>query len=289
LRHLYLTKELPSLLWGLDYFNEDTSQPVGIFDPAIYDNSGGLAFRQIGDRVWTPPLELNSLGLFAQLKWDISDRLSVSGGIRHEDAGVNVDDFTTLAGNNISGGELDFNATLFNIGAVFSATEEVNLFTNFSQGFSLADIGLALRNAPAGFSLESLSPEPQKINNYEIGVRGNWESVQASLVGFYNESNLGTTFTAPGTVIRAPEKIYGVEATLDVQPSDIWQLGGSVSFVEGEIDTNDDGDYDPLDGFRIPPLIIRAYVENETLQVGAIVTSSIFWKSRSFQRRPRLW
>lgn len=254
-----------SLLWGLDYFNEDTSQPVGIFDPATYDSSGGLAFRQIGDRVWTPPLELNSLGLFAQLKWDISDRLSVSGGIRHEDAGVNVDDFTTLAGNNISGGELDFNATLFNIGAVFSATEEVNLFTNFSQGFSLADIGLVLRNASAGFSLESLSPEPQKINNYEIGVRGNWESVQASLVGFYNDSNLGTTFTAPGTVIRAPEKIYGVEATLDVQPSDIWQLGGSVSLVEGEIDTNDDGDYDPLDGFRIPPLIIRAYVENETL------------------------
>ncbi len=254
-----------SLLWGLDYFNEDTSQPVGIFDPATYDNSGGLAFRQIGDRIWTPPLELNSLGLFAQLNWDISDRLSVSGGIRHEDADVNVDDFTTLAGNNISGGELDFNATLFNIGAVFSATEEVNLFTNFSQGFSLADIGLALRNASAGFSVESLSPEPQKVNNYEIGIRGNWESVQASLVGFYNDSNLGTTFTAPGTVIRAPEKIYGIEATLDVQPSDIWQLGGSVSLVEGEIDTDDDGDYDPLDGFRIPPLIIRAYVENETL------------------------
>ena len=254
-----------SLLWGVDYFNEETSQPVAVFDPAIYDSSRGLVFRQTEDRVWTPPLEQSSLGLFAQLNWDISEQVNVRGGIRHESADVNVDDFTTLAGNNIGGGELDFNATLFNVGAVFHATEQVNLFANFSQGFSLADIGLSLRNARAGFSVESLSPEPQKVDNYEVGVRGDWKSVQASLVGFYNESDLGTTFTAPGTVIRAPEQVYGIEATLDVQPSNDWQLGGSVSFVEGDIDTGDDGEYDPLDGFRIPPLILRAYVENETL------------------------
>lgn len=76
---------------------------------------------------------------------------------------------------------------------------------------------------------------------------------------------MGTTFTAPGTVIRAPERIYGLEAAIDAQPSSTWQVGGTFTLIGGEIDSNNDGDYESLDGFRIPPLKLTAYVENETL------------------------
>ncbi|PIG90918.1 TonB-dependent receptor [Gloeocapsopsis sp. IPPAS B-1203] len=252
------------LLWGLDYFHEDTAQPVSIYDGATFDASGGLVFAKVGDRSWTPPLQLSSLGLFAQLNWDISARLLVNGGIRHERAGVDIDDFTTLAGNDITGGNLDFNATLFNLGAVFFATQEISLFTNFSQGFSLADIGRVLRNAPLGFSVEQLSPEPQRVNNYEIGIRGQWEAVQASLSAFYNQSDLGTTFDADLNVIRAPERVYGIEAAVDTQLSTNWLLGGTLGWVEGEIDLVDSGEYTDLDGFRIPPLKLSAYVQNQT-------------------------
>nr|WP_277875743.1 TonB-dependent receptor [Trichocoleus sp. FACHB-90] len=252
------------ILWGLDYFNENTSQPVSTFNGDAYDASRGLVYEKIGERIWTPPLTLSSLGVFAQLTWDISDRFILNGGVRHERAGVSVDDFTTLAGNNIQGGDLDFNATLFNIGAVAFLNDQVNVFANFSQGFSLADIGLRLRNAPAGFSVETLRPEPQKVNNYEIGVRGNWQSVQASLAAFYNESDLGTTFTAPGTVIRAPEQVYGIEATIDTQLGKAWQLGGTITYVEGQIDVDEDGEYEDLDGFRIPPLKLTAYIQHQT-------------------------
>jgi iron complex outermembrane receptor protein len=190
------------------------------------------------------------LGLFAQLTWDVSDRLIVNGGVRYENADVSVDDFTTLANPDtaIPGGDLNFDATLFNIGTVFFLTEEINVFANFAQGFSLADIGLVLRNAQPGFDVESLNPEPQQVDSYEIGLRGQWETIQGSLSAFYNESELGTTFTAPGTVLRAPERIYGVEAAVDVQPSDRWQLGGSVTLQGGEIDLADDGEYTALDG-----------------------------------------
>lgn len=254
------------LLWGVDYFNEDTVQPVTTFDRAAFEASGGLDFLATGERTWTPPLELNSLGLFAQLAWDVSDRFIVNGGVRYENADVSVDDFTTLANPNtvIPGGDLNFDATLFNIGTVFFLTDELNLFANFAQGFSLADIGLVLRNAQPGFDVESLNPEPQQVDSYEIGLRGQWETIQGSLSVFYNESELGTTFTAPGTVLRAPERIYGVEAAVDIQPSDRTSLGGSVTLQGGEIDLADNGDYTALDGFRIPPLKVVAYVENET-------------------------
>ncbi|BAB72355.1 hypothetical protein NIES23_41800 [Trichormus variabilis NIES-23] len=255
------------LLWGVDYSQEDTSQPVSVFDQAAFVASGGLAFRKTGDRSWTPPLELRSLGLFAQLNWEISDRFVFNGGVRYENADVSVNDFRTLANPNVTigGGDLNFNATLFNVGAVYALNPQLSVFANYAQGFSLSDIGLALRNAPPGFSVESLNPEPQKVDNYEIGIRGQWDTVQASLSAFYNESDLGTTFTAPGTVIRAPERIYGLEAAIDAQPSSTWQVGGTFTLIGGEIDSNNDGDYESLDGFRIPPLKLTAYVENETL------------------------
>ncbi|MBE9125220.1 TonB-dependent receptor [Coleofasciculus sp. LEGE 07092] len=257
--------EFINLLWGLDYSREESSQPVDIFDEDRFDNSNGLVFRETGQRSWTPAFEQSSLGLFAQLKWDVSENFILNGGVRHELIGVSAEDFTTIRGDEIGGGDLDYDATLFNVGAVFYLTDELNLFANFAQGFSVADVGLALRNAPAGFSVDSLRPEAQKVDHFELGIRGNWNTVQASLVGFYNESDLGTTFTAPGTVIRSPQQIYGLEATLDVKPANNWLFGTTVSWTEGERDSDNDGDFDTaLDGFTIPPLKLTAYVENQT-------------------------
>jgi iron complex outermembrane receptor protein len=253
------------LLWGIDYVQENTEQPVTIYDPQAFESSRGLTFRSIGDRVWTPPLKLNSLGLFAQLNWEINEAFAVVGGLRHERAGVDINDFTTLSGNRVTGGDLNFDATLFNVGLAYKPTETITTFANFSQGFSLADVGRVLRSAPAGLSLVQLRPEPQKVNNYEIGVRGDWQDIKASLAGFYNTSELGSTFDQDLTILRAPERIYGIEATLDYQPTETWLIGGSLSWVEGEIDLRNNGNYSPLDGFRISPLKLTAYVENQTL------------------------
>ncbi|MEM9808442.1 MAG: TonB-dependent receptor, partial [Cyanobacteria bacterium P01_D01_bin.56] len=252
------------LTWGADFRREDTSQPLNIFDPAAFDASGGLVYNKIGELVWVPPFQQRTLGLFAQANWEVSDQLKVLGGVRHERVGVDAADFTTLAGNDITGGELTYDETLFNIGGVFDITDDVNVFANFAQGFSLADVGLVLRGAPAGFSVETLRPEAQKVDHYEVGVRGEWDSLQAALVGFYNYSELGTTFTGPGEIVRAPERVFGVEASVDAQVSNNWFLGGTFTWQEGETDPDLDDDFTPLDGFRIAPIKVTAYVENQT-------------------------
>ncbi len=254
-----------SLLSGLDFSDEDVVQPVSILDNGVYDRSGGLVFDQIDSRPWVPPLNQTNLGLFAQLRWQPTDRLVFRGGVRQEQIGVEVDDFTTLSGNRVEGGELDYDATLFNVGAVYNLTDELSVFADFAQGFSVADVGLVLRDAPAGRSVGDLNPEAQKVDSYEVGVRGTWDNLQASLAVFYNESNLGTTFDRNTfTIIRAPEKVYGIEAALDWQVSDRWNVGSTLSFVEGESDVDRDGEYIALNGFRINPLKLTAYVEHET-------------------------
>jgi iron complex outermembrane receptor protein len=264
----------PTLLWGADYYNEETSQPIAVFDKNIYEESHGLVFKKIADRSWVPTLKPQNLGLFAQLEADITERLVLRGGVRYQRIWYGIPDFTVFAdGRNIQGDTLGFDATLFNAGAVFFLTDALNMFANFSQGFSAADIGLFLRFPPPGFTtVQDQRLEAQKVNNYEVGIRGNWRASQFSLTGYYNESKLGTQSGGFGLpLVRTPERIYGFDATLDVQPTDRWRLGVAASLVQGQgrRDTNGDGIGDSpflaLNGFRIPPLKIFGYVEFDTV------------------------
>jgi len=60
------------------------------------------------------------------------------------------------------------------------------------------------------------------------------------------------------------EEGYGIEGTLDWELTDHWQLGGTLSWNEGDIDPNDDGDFRPISSSDIQPLKVTAYVENQT-------------------------
>ena len=256
------------LLWGADYRDERNERVINILDPEFFDE--GVA-RSIEQRTQFPPFFLDQLGLFAQLQWELSPSFTFSGGIRQEFLGLSVDDYTTLNGDDIEGGEVDFDATVFNIGGVYRATENLSLFASFAQGFS-APRFQTLATPPSGFSVEGgfEGLEPQTVDNYEIGVRGQWRNVQASLAGFYAYSDLGTSLreTPPGsgavTVIRAPQRNYGVEATLDWQLAEHWRLGSTVTWNEGESDINDDGEFLALSTFTVQPWKLTAYVEHQT-------------------------
>ncbi|MBW4678518.1 MAG: TonB-dependent receptor [Microcoleus vaginatus WJT46-NPBG5] len=263
--------EAASLLWGVDYVNEDIAQTFQVFDPEEFDASGGTVLRKIGERVFVPPYEVNNLGLFAQAQWDVSEQFLLSGGLRHERIGLSVNDYITSEDQPIEGGDRDFDATVFNAGLVYKATEEVSFFTNFAQGFSIPDFGRILRRPPEGFvavNSDLQVTEPIKTNNYELGIRGQWSQVQVSLAGFYNTSKLGSTLQEEENgrlqIVRAPQRIYGAEATVDWQPTDTWQLGGTASWTEGESDDDEDGEYLALDSSNIQPIKLTAYIENQT-------------------------
>jgi len=259
-----------SLLWGADYANEENFFFRNFFDPEEFDASGRRVFRQFEQVTVVPPYDLESLGLFAQLQWDVSDRLGLSGGARYERFDISVPSYTSLFGDEVEGGERNFDDVVFNIGATYQVTEQVGLYANFAQGFSVPNLVDVLFAPPAGFNFESgvRDLQPQQVNSYEIGVRGNWSDVQVSLAGFYNQSDLGAAIIPSGDffeLVRAPERIYGIEATLDWQPGGAFSLGGTLGWAEGEVDLPDDGeDYLALGTDRIQPLKLTAYVEHQT-------------------------
>lgn len=256
-----------SVLWGADYTDETTAQPVHLYDSTAFAVSDGRVFVQTGGAKFVPPLDLRTLGLFAQLAVTPVDRVTLRGGVRHERASVSVDDFTALNGVGITGGTLRSRPVLVNAGAVVRLTDAVNAFANYSEGFSLADVGLVIRTPPAGFRLGDREADPQQVDQYEAGVRGSWARVQASATAFRNTSELGTSVGANLQVVRAPERVRGVELTLDLQPRERLSLGGTYTWSEGEFWTTVAGDsvWQPLNSFRIQPAKLTAHVEHRTL------------------------
>jgi iron complex outermembrane receptor protein len=85
-----------------------------------------------------------------------------------------------------------------------------------------------------------------------------------------NESELGSTLVNPdnsplATLIRTPQRNYGVEASLDWQVAKKWQVGSTFTWQEGEDDVDDDGEFEARSSFEISPIKLTAYLENETL------------------------
>ncbi len=242
------------LLWGMDLLSEKTAQPLE------------------DGRFFVPEMRQDTIGPFIQAEFDLTDDLAVHGGARYERIRFEVDDYTTVFGNDVKGGELDYGDTVFNLGAVYYFTDAVSGFASFSQGFTVPEIGRVLRNAADGTSVQNIRPEPQVVDNYELGIRGSWPTVQATLSLFYSTSELGASLTSPALptdpilVLRDPERIYGVEASLDVQPLDKWGIGGTLTWMEGKRDADNNGSYETyLLGNRIPPLKVTAYAEHQTL------------------------
>jgi iron complex outermembrane recepter protein len=263
-----------NLLWGADYFDEDISQTIEVFDPDVFDASGRRIFQKTRDVTYTPPYNFNSLGLFAQLQWEVSDRWSVNGGARYERFGLDVDDYTAIGfgqipDRDIEGGNINFDDILFNVGAIHNITEEIGVFASFAQGFSAPDFGNILRTPPDALTsvendLEVTSP--QKVDSFELGVRGNWSNIQASLAGFYSTSELGIDFVDSPVgfeISRQPQRFYGLEATLDWQVGGGWGLGGTASLIKGEFE-DEEGEYlNASSNVAFPPKL-TAYLEHRT-------------------------
>ncbi|MBW4509440.1 MAG: TonB-dependent receptor [Scytonematopsis contorta HA4267-MV1] len=265
-----------SLLWGVDYDYQRIFQNASLFDTVEFDASGGRIFRKIDEVTFIPPYTFSDLGLFAQLQTKLGDNFTINGGVRYVNLNANVADYaafdlySTEPPRDIQGGSLTADDFLFNFGAIYNITDEVSVFASFSQGFSFPDIGRILRNPPENFVSLSKTDitTPVDVDNYEIGIRGNWNNVQASLSGFYSKSDLGfgVVYNNDGTLrnVRSPQRTYGIEGTLDWQPTKTLRLGSTIGWLEGENDEDEDGKFLALGSGVVNPLKLTAYIEHQT-------------------------
>lgn len=258
-----------SLVWGTDLSREKSKMPLDIFDPTIYDQSGGLSFIKTGNLTYLPTLTTQSIGGFVQLKHRLNDQWAAEVGTRYEDSSAEIQSFIPLSqlGKNpaytVQGGKVKADAWLYNANIAFTPTDQHTIYASFNQGFQLPDVGVVIRNATNGFNLASSFLEPVKIDNYELGWKGQIHDFSSSLAVFHSTSDLGgvQSFNNGLVLSRTKEKISGVEATLDYLDNDnIWGSGGSITWMKGRETPQNTNKEQDMTGFRIPPLKVTGYI-----------------------------
>ncbi|MGY3572396.1 TonB-dependent receptor [Vibrio paucivorans] len=222
----------------------------------------------------TPLMEYYSLAPFIQGDFLVTDNLRLSSGVRYETIRVKVEDGQTIYGygtdghnSDIIGGTQDSSKAVFNVGAIYTLTDELSTFASFNQGFGLPDIGRILRGnwiggpdatdpngnpypskgSPIDFN-EMPAVEPVVTDNYELGITYRSADVFVSASTYMSIAKDGANLqlNSGGTydVERQRTDIFGYELSTTYQVLDSTQLQAMYSHVEGEVDTTGDGSVD---------------------------------------------
>ncbi|MFH4298888.1 TonB-dependent receptor, partial [Acinetobacter baumannii] len=268
-----------SLVWGGDFSREKSEMPLDTFNPDIYDQSGGLDFVKTGKLIYLPELTTQSVGGFVQLKHRFNDQWSAEAGTRYEDSYAQIDSFIPLSQFDpktqsykpnpyvYQGGKVKADAWLYNANVTFSPNDQHSIYASFNQGFQLPDVGVIIRNADntdkeKNYELSSSFLEPVKVDNYELGWKGNFNNFSSSLAVFHSTSDLGAvqSFSNGLALTRTKEKVTGLEATFDyLDDANVWGTGGSVTWMKGREKPQNGAEQD-MTGFRIPPLKLTGYI-----------------------------
>jgi len=230
-----------SLIYGADFLKDHTVQ------------------KTMKDDLVTPDMNMNNIAFYMQSKLNIGTDWILKGGVRYESIRFKVGDLTKN-GKLTAGENNNSDAFVFNIATRYNKYSYAQPFASFSQGYSIGDVGLILRN---GVPLSQIDPKPVVVNNFELGVNGKMDIWDYQVTGYYSTSKKGTTFaetSTPGNyeLSQVPQRIYGIEFVGNVKPVGWLSLGTVLGYMDGRQDLKNEGSYkDKLDNSIISPFKIN--------------------------------
>ncbi len=210
---------------GFDYLDETAQQLLALTN-----------------RVWVPPMNYTSKAPFAQVSYTRGP-VTVSGGVRHEDGELQVDDYTTTYFRNsvfVKGGTLNYSSTLPNAGVIVRLPHHWSIFGSYSKGFTLPNVGIPLRNvSTTGQSVDGIVDlQAVIVDNKEGGV--SWQGKRASFSTSYyrSYSDLGSNLSVdPVTkdfiLQRRPVKLTGYEFTGEFKLTPTLKINALYSHIKG--------------------------------------------------------
>jgi iron complex outermembrane receptor protein len=241
---------------GYDYLHETAQQTLALTN-----------------RVWVPPMIYTSNAPFAQASFTRGP-VTLSGGVRHEDGKLHVDDYTTTYFRNrvfVRGGTLAYKETLPNAGIIVRLPQGWSVFGSYSKGFTLPNVGIPLRNVSVqGYSVAGILDLQAVIaDNKETGVTWHGKNGGFSASIYRSYSKLGTSLTVDPVskdfiLQRKPVEIQGGELNGDLILSKTLSFNALYSHMEGKTVAVVDG-----------PLVVQQGVSNVSPDKFG---SSVTWK-----------
>ncbi len=226
------------------------------------------------NRTWVPETTLREVAPFVQLQRTLSDKVLVNGGVRVGVAELRVRDYTTLPSSRstfVSGGRPTFTRTLPNLGVVVYPAESLSVYSSFSEGFTMPDVGRVLRAVSTpGQDVDTLvDVEPVVTGNIEAGADYRRAGLHLHASYYRSNADRGSLLERTGdsqvfAVRREKTQIDGVDVTATVSVPTRWSTGLMVSWLRGRFDADRDGRVDTdLDGLNISPGRLNLFVQGQ--------------------------
>ena len=202
-------------------------------------------------------VESVDLAAFAHADWQISDALSVSGGVRAERLeyeydnamidGATKDDGTPCGSvskpiacrySRPSDRSDDFNELSWNLSAQWAVSDSQTLIAGLARGFRPPQAA-ELYRLQAGQVVADIDAEA--ADSVELGWRGSVDALSYQLVGFYMDKE-DTIYqdSQRRNVTGADTEHYGVEYSLQLQLGEQWQLLADGSWARHRYTNNPD-------------------------------------------------
>lgn len=194
------------------------------------------------NRLWVPPMNYKSTAPYAQLSWDVGP-VTLSGGFRREDDKLTVNTYTSTWANNrvvVQGGDVKYTENLKNLGAIWRITDQWSVYYSYSQGFTLPNIGIPLRNINVpGQSVDRISGLKAIVfDNDEFGFNWRGERGAFGVTHYISKSAYGASLKVSPTtsdfiLSRAPVRITGTEVNAEWRFSDTFKASALYSHAKG--------------------------------------------------------
>lgn len=233
-------------------FDDRLKWQGGVF----YATEEGNDLRDVADNGQESFAENDTLAVFAQGTFAVTDRFNLTAGIRQteEDRGLaqigqNLEPLVPLQ-------EADFSGTSWTVAADYKLTEDILTYASVSRGFRSGSIDgnlldlIVTDNQP----LEDLLIDPEFVTTYEIGYKADFfdNRVRWNTSGFFSDyTNIQLqgfdpdAVDAQGNAIiviqnAGEAEIFGFESELTYVPSDNITIGGSVGYTDADLTEFDD-------------------------------------------------
>ncbi len=209
-------------------------------------------------------VEYDNRAVYAQTTYDVSPKLSVTGGLRYtwdETKGTSTDVLYGFDRDGVLGPATDItelptvtmksesDKPTWVIDASYNPTEDVMVYGKYSRGYRQGGVNPAGQHPTPGFN-QAVRIDihgPEKVDTYELGAKTSFAGAVAgtfNVAAFYNDFSdqqlqngiLTTAGTGSTAIVNAGKsRIWGVEVESSVSPLEGLQLGLSFTYLNTKV------------------------------------------------------